>query len=100
MPRMRRLAMIVVAIAFGLASIAASCGQKGLGILPGVVNDPSNHTLRRAILDYGTRTLCTEMQKRSVPLRMNDSDPAIGRFYPTSCLAQTLANDNLFIEFS
>jgi hypothetical protein len=80
--------------------MGASCGQKALGLLPGVVNDPSNLTLRRAILEYGTNRLCSEMQKRSVPLRLNDGDPAIGRFYPTSCAAQNLANENLFIQFA
>jgi hypothetical protein len=77
----------------------ASCGQSSLSILPGVVNNPANLSLRREILSYGQRQMCGEMQKRSVPLRLRDDDPATGRFYPTSCLAQELANGHLMVQF-
>jgi hypothetical protein len=81
------------------ASMGASCGQKALSILPGVVNDPSNLSLRREILSYGTGQMCSEMQSRSVPLRLRDEDPVIGRFFPNACFLQTLGNENLFIQF-
>ena len=81
------------------ALAGASCGQSSISVLPGVVNNPSNLTLRREILSYGQRQLCTEMQKRSVPLKLRDEDPATGRFYPTSCIAQELANGHLMIQF-
>lgn len=80
--------------------LGASCGQSVLGILPGVVNDPKNLTLRRQILAYGTKRLCEEMLRRSVPLRQRDEDPIIGRFYPARCATQELANSNLFVQFS
>lgn len=97
---MKPTAQKLVAALLGLHLLGASCGQGALGILPGVVNDPKNLTLRREILAYGTKRLCDEMQRRSVPLRMRDEDPVIGRFYPTRCFAQELANGNLFIQFS
>jgi hypothetical protein len=83
----------------GLALLGAKCGQSGLSVLPGVVNNPQNLSLRRAILAFGQRQICAEMQKRSIPLRLRDEDPATGRFYGTSCFAQELANHNLFIQF-
>src|SRR5262245_5292242 len=86
--------------ACGVCSLGASCGQKGLAILPGVVNDPGNHNLRREILAFGTSQLCSEVQKRNVPLRLRDGDPTTGRFFPTACTTQPLANDNLFVQFA
>lgn len=68
--------------------------------MPGVINDPSNLSLRRNILAFGTDSLCSEMQKRNVPLMLRDGDPTIGRFYTTSCFAQELETGELFIQFA
>lgn len=91
---------MVVAALLGASFLGASCGQTALGILPGVVNDPKNLTLRREILAYGTKRLCDEMQRRSVPIRLTDAEPATGRFFPTRCAAQELANHNIIVQFS
>src|SRR5262249_18699012 len=48
----------------------------------------------------GTSKLCNEVQKRSVPLRLHEGDPTTGRFFPTACTTQALANENLFIQFT
>jgi hypothetical protein len=87
------------AIAFALSTLGASCGQKALGVLPGVVNDPGNLSLRKAILSYATNQVCSEMLRRSIPLKLRDDDPATGRFYATSCYAQEMSTQNLFIQF-
>lgn len=94
-PWLRAIALVLLTTPL----LGATCGQDFLSILPGVVNDPKNLSLRRSILAYGTSRLCAEMQRRSVPLKLNDGDPIIGRFYPTSCFSQELANDNLFVQF-
>ncbi len=90
----------VAAALLGASFLGASCGQSLLGILPGVVNDPKNLTLRREILAFGTKHLCDEMLRRSVPIRISDADPAFGRFFPTRCAAQELANHNLIVQFA
>lgn len=90
----------VAMTALMLPLLGATCGQDVLSILPGVVNDPKNLSLRRAILSYGTSQLCSEMQRRSLALKLNETDPTIGRFYPTTCFSQELANQNLFVQFS
>ncbi|WP_437895020.1 hypothetical protein [Sorangium sp. So ce124] len=82
-----------------LGTVCGACGQGALGVMPGVVNDPGNLSLRRAILAFATSQLCSEMRKRSVPLRLRDEDPVTGRFYPGSCVAQELANGHLFLQF-
>lgn len=86
-------------IALALSTLGSSCGQKALGVMPGVVNDPGNLSLRKAILSYATNQVCSEMLRRSIPLKLRDEDPATGRFYPTSCYAQEMSTQNLFIQF-
>jgi hypothetical protein len=87
-------------LAFVVTFLGASCGHSALAILPGVVNDPANLSLRRAILSYGTNQICSEMLKRSVPIKLRDEDPVTGRFFATTCFAQELANQNMFLQFS
>jgi hypothetical protein len=87
-------------IAFALSFLGASCGQAALAILPGVLNEPGNLSLRRAILKFGTSTMCAELMRRSVPLRTQDDDPAMGRFFPASCFAQELPTGNMLVQFS
>ncbi len=93
---LRHLAAAGLALSF----LGASCGQTALGILPGVLNDTGNLSLRRAILQFGTGTMCSEMMKRSVALRMRPEDPAMGRFFPSSCFAQEMPNGHMLIRFS
>ena len=88
------------AIALALSFIGASCGQAALAIMPGVLNDPGNLTLRRALLKFGTSTMCAELLRRSVALRTQDDDPAMGRFFPAACFAQEMPNGNMFVQFS
>jgi hypothetical protein len=84
---------------FLLSCLGASCGQRALGLMPGVVNDPSNLSLRRAVFEFGRSRICPEVQKRGLPLKAGDEDPVIGRFFPTTCFTQQLANNNLLVQF-
>jgi len=96
----KRALRYVASIVFALSFLGASCGQVALGIMPGVLNDPGNLSLRRAILAFGTSSICSEMLRRSVPLRMHEEEPSMGRFFPSACFAQTLQNGNLLVQFS
>jgi hypothetical protein len=91
----------VLAIAFALSFVGASCGQSALSvlILPGVLNDPGNLTLRREILKFGTGNMCAELLRRSVPLRTQDDDPSMGRFFPASCFAQESQTGTMLVQF-
>lgn len=90
------LALVVAGAALG----SSGCSSTALvTIMPGVVNNSSNRTLRRELLSFGTKSVCSEMLKRGVPLRLNDGDPTIGRFYLHQCASRTLDNDDLFIQF-
>jgi hypothetical protein len=90
----------LAALSFALSFMGASCGQSALGILPGTLNDPSNLSLRLAILSFATSSVCSEMLHRSVSIRMHDEDPAMGRFFPATCFAQKLHNDRLAVQLS
>ena len=78
--------------------MGASCGQSAIAVLPGVINDPSNRTLRRELFGFAIAELCSEMQSRSVPLKLRDPDPSIGRFFPTACNVQQMPSENLFVQ--
>jgi hypothetical protein len=71
-----------------------------LGVMPGVVNDPKNLSLRRSILAFGADRICEEVRSRSIPFRFHDEDPVVGRFFPTTCTSQQLPNGDLGIEFA
>lgn len=86
------------ALAFAASFVGASCGQSGLAVMPGVVNNPGNLSLRRGILGFAESQICTELKKRSVPLQLRPDEPAAGRFFPTSCATQQLANGNIFVQ--
>ncbi|MBK9264761.1 MAG: hypothetical protein IPM54_33875 [Polyangiaceae bacterium] len=86
-------------LAFAASFVGASCGQSGLSIMPGVVNNPGNLSLRRGIFGFAQSQICTELKKRSVPLQLRQEDPATGRFFPNSCNTQQLDNSNMFVQF-
>jgi hypothetical protein len=67
--------------------------------MPGVLNDPANRSLRRAILSFGTSEFCKQMLVHNAPLKLSTDSPVIGRFYPTNCNLQELPNGDLFVQF-
>lgn len=99
-PPMRLRTVLLVCAALGGSSGCASCAQSYLGIMPGTINDPSNRTLRREILHYGIGQFCTELVKHSAPLKLADDQPAIGRFFPTSCKTTQLPNGDLQVALT
>ncbi len=96
---MRRALGRLVCVAFAAVSLGAACGQRAVTLLPGVLNDSGNRSLRRAIFSFATSRICEELRATSVPLRMGDGDPSIGRFFPTGCAVTELGNENLFVQF-
>lgn len=88
-----------ISAAIALASIMlAGCGQSALGVMPGVINDPHNLSLRRALLAYGKMAVCAEVGARSLPIRPRDDLPAIGRFVPLQCSSRELPNGELYLQ--
>jgi hypothetical protein len=75
-------------------------GQTSFGIMPGVVNDPANRSLRRAIMRFGLDEFCKELTHRGAPLKMRDDDPIVGRFYARTCNYQELQSGDVFVQFA
>jgi hypothetical protein len=83
----------------GLFGVGAGCSpQAYVSLLPGVINDPSNLSLRREILGFGTGEMCREAAKQSVPLKFRNDDPALGRFFPRQCAVRELDNGHLYVH--
>lgn len=91
------------------ALVLAGCGKErfgsgAIGILSeGVINDPSNKSLRFDLLKFGLEQFCQEMQRRGLALKMRDGDPNIGRFSATSCQSQILdepSRQTILIRYS
>ena len=82
------------AVSFGLA---LGCGgQEALGVgalsvvSAGVINDPSNKTLRFDLLEFGLGRFCVEMRRRGAPIKLSDHDPVLGRFFADTCNTQVI----------
>jgi hypothetical protein len=95
-----RAAAALLGCSLGLSTMIGCSAQTYLAVMPGVLNDPSNRTLRRELLGFGTGSLCKEMMQRSIPMKLREDDPTIGRFYPRKCNVETLDNGDLYIQFS
>jgi hypothetical protein len=95
---LRAALLRALALAFPLSFVGASCGPAALGVMPGVINDPKNYSLRKAILAYGKTQACAEVRARSLPIRPRDDLPTIGRFVPLQCYAREMPNGELFLQ--
>jgi hypothetical protein len=99
----RLLGLAACVLLSQLATSSLGCLQRAghgvLGIMPGVVNDPGNRSLRRAILRFGLEQFCTELTHRGAPLTMRDGEPVIGRFFARSCSFQELESTDVFVQF-
>lgn len=56
----------------------------------GVVNDPTNKSLRFDLLKFGLESFCAEMTKGGTPLKLADDQPVVGRFFAAACQTQVL----------
>lgn len=73
-------------------------GQASIGVMPGVMNDTGNRSLRRAILRFGLEEFCKELTSRGAPLRMHDDGPVVGRFFARSCNHHELESGDVFVQ--
>lgn len=66
--------------------IDTKTGKDAIGLVgQGVVNDPSNKSLRFDILRFGIEEFCRELLSSGAPLRLADDQPVIGRFFASKC---------------
>lgn len=90
-------------LALALSALSAGCASAGTSLvtlMPGVVNDPANRTMRRELMGFGTGEFCKEVQVRGVPLKLRDDGPSMGRFYAETCDYRELESGDSFVQLS
>jgi hypothetical protein len=91
--------LLRLAAAATLCATAAGCSAQGLvALMPGVINDPRNRTLRRELMSFGSGEFCKEATQRGAPLRINPDDPIVGRFFAKDCTYRELDNGDVFVQ--
>ena len=86
--------LVSLASLASVSGCASSVGSSAVSVLgAGVLNDPSNKSLRFDILKFGLDTFCGEMLKGGAPLKFGDDEPVVGRFFAESCDSQVLDDD-------
>jgi len=70
--------------AFAVGAIAASFSVAGCPCLESIVN-PSPALQWWLFSNFGASRMCPEMLKTGIPLRLQNGQPAIGRFFPNQC---------------
>ena len=70
--------------ALAVGAIAASFSVAGCPCLESVVN-PSPALQWWLFSNFGASRMCPEMLKTGIPLRLQNGQPAIGRFFPNQC---------------
>jgi hypothetical protein len=92
-----QLGCVLLWLSCGLMSQGCG-GREALGVSAmsvvsaGVINDPSNKSLRFDLLSYGMDRFCLEMLRRGAPIKLSDHEPVLGRFFADGCSAQVLDN--------
>lgn len=83
--------------------VGAQTGRDAATIIGrGVVNSPSNKSLRFDMLKFGLNEFCNELMLRGAPLRLADGQPVIGRYFGDSCQAKsidTLEKRTVIVQF-
>jgi hypothetical protein len=93
-----RACLVAVALLAGAAGFGA-CAPNSVCRFAGPINDPSNRTLRRSIMQFGLDQFCAQMLRRSAPLKLTPDAPVVGRFYPQHCRQGVLDNGDLWTQF-
>src|SRR4051812_32799136 len=87
-------ASLTALFALSAVSGCASTSSRTVSVLgAGVVNEPSNKSLRFDILKFGLSTFCAELLKGGAPLKFADDEPVVGRFFADSCDSQVLDDE-------
>lgn len=97
------LAICSAALALSACQIGADAGKGAATIIGrGVVNNPSNKSLRFDMLKFAMGEFCSELMQRGAPLRLSDGQPVIGRYFADSCATKsidTLEKSSVVVQF-
>lgn len=103
MTSLRALGALGVLFLLSGCQVGAKTGRDAATIIGrGVVNNPSNKSLRFDMLKFGLDEFCNELMLRGAPLRLSDGQPVIGRYFGDSCQAKsidTLEKRTVMVQF-
>ena len=95
MPRHPRLSLLAISLALAGCPSREGLGTSSMAVLgSGVVNDPTNKSLRFDLLKFGLDSFCEEMLKGGTSLKFSDDQPVMGRFFAAGCQTQILDEEN------
>jgi hypothetical protein len=96
-PALMTVRPLSVLLPLALSLFASSCtmtartSKDTVGIVGrGIVNSPTNKTLRFDIIRFALKQFCSELLLTGAPIRLSDDQPVIGRYYADSCEAKSL----------
>lgn len=103
MNRLTPIGLFGFALLLSGCQVGAKTGRDAATIIGrGVVNSPSNKSLRFDMLKFGLNEFCNELMLRGAPLRLSDGQPVIGRYFGDSCQAKsidTLEKRTVIVQF-
>jgi hypothetical protein len=90
----KTLNIALLAAPLALLGCPSREGTGALSVLgSGVINNPSNKSLRFDLLKFGLDRFCEEMRHGGAPLKLADDQPVIGRFFASGCQSQVIDED-------
>ncbi len=85
--------MLALACLAPACQVSTKTGKDAAGLIgQGIVNNPSNKSLRFDMLKFGLGEFCRELLEHGAPLRLSDGQPVIGRYFGESCSAKSIDN--------
>jgi len=94
---------VLAALALGSGCTKEAAGHQAISVVgEGVINDPTNRTLRFELLQFGLSQMCSEMTSRFAALQRQPAQPSLGRFAARTCevLQQDPNQQALWVNFS
>ncbi len=103
MALVKLVTLFVLCLFCSACQVDAKTGKGAATIVGrGIVNSPSNKSLRFDMLKFGLREFCNELLHTGTPLRLADGQPVMGRFFGQSCQAKSIDNvetSSIFVQF-
>jgi hypothetical protein len=88
------LALSIIALSSSLTGCPSKESLAFSVVADGVINDPSNKSLRFDLLKFGLAEFCKQMTQSGAPLKVADDMPVAGRFFSSSCQHQVLDTED------
>jgi len=96
--------IFILCLLSSACQVDAKTGKGAASIVGrGIVNNPSNKSLRFDMLTFGLKKFCEELLHNGTPLRLNDGQPVMGRFFGETCNAKSISDQEkstIFVQFS